>query len=70
VAITRGPAVDPSDNVTEIAANQWVIQTGPYALGAGDLAQLVSPALTKKGHLGPNDEGLYQLPLKVKITLP
>lgn len=70
VAITRGPAFDPSDNVTEIAANQWVIQTGPYAPGAGDVAQLVSPALSKKGHPGPNDEGFYTLPFKIIVTLP
>lgn len=70
VAITRGPITDPSDRNYGLMANQWVIETGPYAPDAGDVAQLVSPALTKRGNPGPNSEGFYRLPFKITVTLP
>jgi hypothetical protein len=62
VKVTRGPTLDlPSDK-------WWVIETGLGEQESGDIAQLVSPALSRKGNQGPNDEGFYHLPFKIKFT--
>ena len=72
VAITRGPVTDSANRNYALGADQWVIETDPYggyAAGTGEVAQLVSPALTKKGNPGPNNEGFYTLPFKITVTL-
>jgi hypothetical protein len=62
VKVTRGPTLDlPSDK-------WWVIETGLGEQQSGDVAQLVSPALSRKGNQGPNDEGFYHLPFKITLT--
>jgi hypothetical protein len=64
VKITRGPRADLGLPSPE----WWLIETGSGELDSGDVAQLVSPALTKKGNPGPNNEGFYYLPFRIVLT--
>ena len=69
IQITRGPFVDVNDPTRNLAgSNSWLIETGVDAVAAGDIVQLQSPALTKKGNPGPNDEGRYHFPLRIVFT--
>lgn len=64
--VTRGGPLHAGD----LGSNQWRIETGFDSLNSGENAQLVSPALSKKGNSGPNDEGVYRLPFKITFTVP
>jgi hypothetical protein len=64
VQITRGHANNPDLP----GDNWWLIETGDAAFGSGEVVQLQSPALTKKGNPGPNDEGRYHFPFKILFT--
>jgi hypothetical protein len=67
VKVTRG--IDEATTPGLPSDEWWAIETGYGEAGSGEVAQLVSPAITKKGKPGPNDEGFYYLPFKIVFTI-